>query len=55
MFGNVTARVGWTCMEEVQEQKHAAHMIQACGLGCSQVMSPARDPHTVLGYLKGQP
>jgi len=40
MFGNVTALVGWIYIGEIQEQKHAAHMLQACGLGSSQVMSP---------------
>jgi hypothetical protein len=35
MFGNVTALVGWNYTGEIQEQKHAAHMLQACGLGFS--------------------
>ena len=39
MFGNVTALVGWIYIGELQKQKHAAHMLQACGLGSSQVMS----------------
>ena len=30
MFGSVTAFVGWICIGEVQGQKHAAHMRQAC-------------------------
>jgi len=40
MFGNVTALVGWIYIGEIQDQKHAAHMLQACGLGFSQVVSP---------------
>ena len=35
MFGNVTAVVGWIYIGEIQEQKHAAHMLQTCGLGSS--------------------
>ena len=36
MFGNVTALVGLICIDEMQEQKHAAHLLQLCGLGSSQ-------------------
>jgi len=36
MFGNVTALVGWIYIGKIQEQKHDAHMLQACGLGSSQ-------------------
>jgi len=36
MFGNVTALVGWIYIGKIQEQKHHAHMLQACGLGSSQ-------------------
>jgi len=36
MFGDVTALVGLIYIGEIQEQKHAAHMLQACGLGSSQ-------------------
>ena len=36
MFGNVTALVGLIRIGEIQEQKHAAHMLQACGLGSTQ-------------------
>ena len=39
MFGNVTALVGLHVTGKIQELKHAAHLIQACGLGSSQVMS----------------
>jgi len=37
MFGNVTALVGWIYIGKIQEQKHAAHMLQACGLGSSHL------------------
>ena len=37
MFGNVTTLVGWIYIGEIQEQKHAAHMLQACGLGSSHL------------------
>ena len=40
MFGKVTAFVGWIYIGEIQVPKHAAHMLQACVLGSSQVMSP---------------
>jgi len=40
MFGNVAALVGWIYIGEIQEQKHAGHMLQACGPGSSQVMRP---------------
>ena len=33
MFGNVTALEGVACDWGIQGQKHAAHMLQACGLG----------------------
>ena len=36
MFGNVTALEGSHVTGKIQEQKHAAHMLQACGLGSSQ-------------------
>ena len=36
MFGNVAALVGWIHVGVIQGQKHAAHMLQACGLGSSQ-------------------
>ena len=42
MFDNVTALVGWIYIGEIQEQKHAAHMLQTCGLGSSQQV--AGDP-----------
>ena len=41
IFGNVTALFDWICIEEIQDQKRAAHMLEACGLGFSQVMSPS--------------
>ena len=40
MFGNVTALVGWIYIGEIQEEKDAAHMLQACGLGLSQGVGP---------------
>ena len=36
MLGNVTALAGWIYIGEILEQKHASHMLQACGLGSSQ-------------------
>ena len=36
MFGNVTDLVGWIYIGEIQELKHAAHMLQACGLRSSE-------------------
>ena len=36
MFGNVTALVGWIYIGEIQEQRHPAHMLQACGLRSSR-------------------
>ena len=36
MFGNVTAFVSWIYIGEIQKQKHAAHVLQACGLGSPQ-------------------
>ena len=39
MFGNVTALVGLHVTGIYRDEKHAAHMLQAGGLGFSQVMS----------------
>jgi len=36
MFGNVTALVGLHVTGKYRDEKHAAHMLQACGLGSSQ-------------------
>ena len=36
MFGDVAAHVGLHVTEKKQGQTHAAHMLQACGLGSSQ-------------------
>jgi len=44
MFGNVTALVGWIYIGEVQKQKHAASMLQACGLGFSQRHNAGKAP-----------
>jgi len=35
LCSNVTNLVGWIYIVEIQEQKHTAHMLQACGLGSS--------------------
>ena len=41
LYGNVTALEGLVARDrEIQGQTHHAHMLQACGLGFSQVMSP---------------
>ena len=39
MFGNVTALVGLHVTEKCRDEKHAAHIGQACGLGPSHLES----------------
>ena len=41
MFGDVTDLVGWIYVGKIQKQKHATHMLQACGLGSSNERSLA--------------
>ena len=40
MFGNGTTLVGLNVTGKYRDEKHDAHMLKACGLGSSQVMSP---------------
>jgi hypothetical protein len=40
MFGNVIALEGSHVIGKYRDEKHVAHMRQACGLDPSQVMSP---------------
>ena len=40
MFGNVTALEGSHATEKYRDEKQAAHMLQACGLGSSHLRRP---------------
>ena len=54
MFGNVTALVGWIYVGEILGQKHAAHMLEACGLGSSQGGLVFRGDFTCLDFRRLQ-
>ena len=43
MFGNVTALVGLHVTGKYRDEKHAAHMLQECGLGSSHSCFPCAE------------
>ena len=58
MIGNVTALKGVAGDREIQGQKHAAHTLQACGLGSSHTIKHAwhsLQAYETLGTLGIQP